>query len=77
MKRVALLISFFSTLFMGRTSGAEHADVVVHEWGTFTALQDEAGNAVGGINTEDEPVPPFVHDVSRMLLIPQIGRAHV
>ena len=70
MKRVALLISFFSTLFMGRTSGAEHADVVVHEWGTFTALQDEAGNAVGGINTEDEPVPPFVHDVSRMLLIP-------
>ena len=33
----------------------------VHEWGTFTSLQDESGNAVGGINTDDEPVPEFVH----------------
>ncbi|HEX4124753.1 MAG TPA: hypothetical protein VHY37_08520 [Tepidisphaeraceae bacterium] len=35
--------------------------LVVHEWGTFTCLQDETGRAIGGINTDDEPVPGFVH----------------
>ena len=34
--------------------------VIVHEWGTFTSLQDENGNAIGGINVDDEPVPEFV-----------------
>lgn len=33
----------------------------IHEWGTFTSLQDESGQAIGGINTDDEPVPGFVH----------------
>ncbi len=28
----------------------------VHEWGTFTSLQDEQGEAIGGINTDDEAV---------------------
>src|ERR1039458_980515 len=37
--------------------------LVVHEWGTFTSLQDEAGRTLGGINTDDEPVPAFCHDV--------------
>lgn len=35
--------------------------LVVHEWGTFTVLQDEAGEAIRGINADDEPVPAFVH----------------
>jgi hypothetical protein len=35
--------------------------LVVHEWGTFTALQDESGRSLDGINTDDEPAPPFVH----------------
>src|SRR2546426_8046537 len=43
--------------------------LVIHEWGTFTCLQDEAGQAIGGINTDDEPAPDFVHDLSRLLLI--------
>jgi hypothetical protein len=38
--------------------------VVVHEWGTFTCLQDEQGQAIGGINVDDEPVPEFVHSVA-------------
>ena len=42
--------------------------VIVHEWGTFTSLQDESGRAIGGINTDDEPVPRFVHRVSGSLL---------
>jgi hypothetical protein len=43
--------------------------MLVHEWGTFTSLQDENGNAIGGINTDDEPVPPFVHRLADLLLL--------
>jgi hypothetical protein len=43
--------------------------LVIHEWGTFTSLQDEAGHSVAGVNTDDEPVPEFVHRISD--LIPQ------
>ena len=35
----------------------------IHEWGTFTALQNDAGVAAGGINVDDEPLPAFVHDL--------------
>ena len=49
------------------SAGAKWA---VHEWGTFTSLQDESGNAVGGINTDDEPVPTFVHRYADSLLLP-------
>ena len=41
--------------------------LVVHEWGTFTVLQDEAGKPIGGINTDDEPLPDFVHNLSNSL----------
>ncbi|PWU20575.1 MAG: hypothetical protein C5B50_03675 [Verrucomicrobia bacterium] len=41
----------------------------VHEWGTFTSLQDETGEAIGGINTDDEPVPSFVHRLAGSLLL--------
>src|SRR5438552_11446453 len=46
--------------------------LIVHEWGTFTSLQNEAGEAIGGINTDDEPVPGFVHRLAdfRLLLQP-------
>jgi hypothetical protein len=43
--------------------------LAVHEWGTFTSLQDEAGQAIGGINTDDEPVPRFVHRLADYLLL--------
>jgi len=39
---------------------ADNKAVIVHEWGTFTSLQDENGQAIGGINVDDEPVPGFV-----------------
>ena len=38
--------------------------LLVHEWGTFTSLQDEAGRTLSGINTDEEPLPDFVHDLS-------------
>jgi len=45
------------------------ATLLVHEWGTFTSLQNESGESIGGINTDDEPVPAFVHRISDDLLI--------
>ena len=41
----------------------------VHEWGTFISLQNESGDAIGGINTDDEPVPPFVHRLDGFALL--------
>ena len=41
--------------------------LVVHEWGTFTVLQDEQGKPIGGINTDDEPLPDFVHNLNHEL----------
>jgi hypothetical protein len=46
---------------------ADRTKLTVHEWGTFTVLQDEDGQPLGGINTDDEPVPDFVHNTSWML----------
>jgi len=43
--------------------------LVVHEWGTFTSLQDERGRALGGINNEDEPLPKFAHDIDHLLVL--------
>ena len=43
--------------------------LVVHEWGTFTSLQDERGSAIGGINADDEPVPNFVHRLNYNLVL--------
>jgi hypothetical protein len=48
--------------------GAQGQPLIVHEWGTFTSLQDEAGRTLGGINTDDEPVPTFCHDLDSLLI---------
>jgi len=41
--------------------------LVIHEWGTFTSLQDESGHSVVGVNTDDEAVPAFVHRISDLV----------
>ena len=41
--------------------------LAVHEWGTFTSLEDESGAPIGGINTDDEPLPTFVHDLRGLI----------
>lgn len=42
--------------------------LVIHEWGTFTSLQDGGGRSIQGINTDDEPVPKFVHRLADFLI---------
>jgi len=57
---VALAVCLLSTFAFAGTDS-----LVVHEWGTFTSLQDETGRAIGGINEDVEPLPPFVHDLGK------------
>jgi len=44
-------------------AAAQDGKWTIHEWGTFTSLQNESGEALGSINTDDEPVPEFVHRI--------------
>ncbi|MGB8355620.1 MAG: hypothetical protein WCD79_17105, partial [Chthoniobacteraceae bacterium] len=68
MKNPILFLALFFPLCLLR-AGAQDLPLVVHEWGTFTSLQDEDGNAIGGINTDDEPVPQFVRRLSQLILL--------
>ena len=69
MKRLlpALLATFILSTSPETFGGGK--PLVVHEWGTFTSLQDEQGNSIGAINNDDEPVPGFVHNIAWDLLI--------
>lgn len=65
------IIVAFATLFV-LAAGAlfvGQQKMVVHEWGTFTSLQDENGTTLSGINTDDEPVPNFVHHMAYLLVL--------
>jgi hypothetical protein len=62
----SLLAVFALTLVMAPALRADDR-LIVHEWGTFTSLEDESGTPIGGINTDDEPVPAFVHDLHRII----------
>jgi hypothetical protein len=55
---IALAVCLVSSVAFGAQP------LVVHEWGTFTALQDEQGRSLGGINVDDEPLPAFVHNLN-------------
>ena len=67
---LALLIAAGASLPLVRAAFASNDPpanpdrLIVHEWGTFTVLQDEEGKPIGGINTDDEVLPDFVHDIA-------------
>jgi len=60
MRTSSSLLCLGLLLLAPSTLRADDKAVIVHEWGTFTSLQDENGQAIGGINVDDEPVPGFV-----------------
>jgi hypothetical protein len=61
-----VLICFVAALAILKAAAA--SEWQIHEWGTFTSLQDETGRTIGGINTDDEPVPRFVHRLAHWVL---------
>ena len=46
------------------TQAGDNQPLVVHEWGTFTVLQDDAGDPVDGVNINEESLPPFVYQLA-------------
>jgi hypothetical protein len=61
MKSLAAFFIFTVAAFSASYAHAQSANLVVHEWGTFTSFQDSGGATISGINVDDEPVPKFVH----------------
>jgi hypothetical protein len=61
----ASIHAFLATVAMP-IAYAQAADLVVHEWGTFTSFQDADGRTIAGLNVDDEPVPKFVHRLKDM-----------
>jgi len=67
--RCIWILALLAVSLLCKTAMAASNDkLVVHEWGTFTALQNERGQPLGGINIDDEPVPKFVHNLNRHVL---------
>src|SRR5688572_27293906 len=64
-----LLVLVIASVLLGPVGVAAEKTLVVHEWGTFTSLQDEKGEPIGGINTDDEPVPAFVRRLTAGFLL--------
>lgn len=60
-----LLLAAALALLPSLARAGDH--LVIHEWGTFTSLEDESGTPIGGINTDDEPVPEFVHNLELLI----------
>jgi hypothetical protein len=58
-----------TTLVTASFVAAAEPKMQVHEWGTFTALQDETGEPIAGVNSQEEPLPRFTHDLALMLII--------
>ena len=80
-KQVYIVVVVNMLLIAAVLQGSEDRSerLVVHEWGTFTVLQDYAGNPVDGVNINEESLPDFVHKLASDLapdsheLAPLIG----
>ncbi len=46
-----------------KAPAAAPADLVVHEWGTFTSMQGANGTVLEGLHHEEEALPTFVHNL--------------
>ena len=67
MRQIVLGIVMLMVVRAGPVLGANTERLVVHEWGTFTVLQDERGDGLVAINSDDEPLPDFTHRIFEKL----------
>jgi hypothetical protein len=66
MCRSHLLVVLLASSALAQTSGKP---LVVHEWGTFTSLQNESGRSLGYLNSSAEPLPDFVHNLRSGIIL--------
>lgn len=48
------------------TPTAFASDLIAHEWGTFTSVVNKDGQMIQGLHHEEEALPNFVYDLSRV-----------
>ncbi|MBC8357232.1 MAG: hypothetical protein H8E66_35125 [Planctomycetes bacterium] len=72
-QRVIATLCFVASL-TGWATAEELKPFVIHEWGTFTVLQDEQGTVFRGVNINEEPLPAFAHRLYPDLV--RIGGSH-
>ena len=61
-----VVVGLIACASVGRLCG--EPDLVVHESGILTALQDESGKGIGGINTAQESLPEFIYQLTPALV---------
>src|SRR5688500_1226641 len=61
-------LGIFAISFLLPMTAVAEDTLLIHEWGTFTSLQDQQGQTIGGINVDDEALPGFVHRLAPLLL---------
>lgn len=66
MKLRVLIAGTFVLSALGTLAGVDaRSDMVVHEWGTFLAMNGSDGVSLDGMYHEEHALPPFVHSRSR------------
>lgn len=58
MKMNWMIVTLICGIFSWSVSAGDR--MIVHEWGTFTSLQNEQGQTIGGVNINEEALPDFV-----------------
>lgn len=48
-------------------TNSKTAPLTLHEWGTFTVLQNDDGNPIPGVNVNEEKLPKFVYRLGNTL----------
>lgn len=66
--RAAVSVVILVSLLVPLPASDRDDRLIVHGWGTFTTLQNDAGQDLFGINIDEEPVPDFVHNLEPFLL---------
>ncbi len=51
-----------AALFISLLPQPSRAEFVAHEWGTFTSVQGSNGEALPGLQKEEEALPSFIHN---------------
>ncbi|MCH5372401.1 MAG: hypothetical protein JJ992_00365, partial [Planctomycetes bacterium] len=64
------LLAFLTllTLSDALSAGESEKPFVIHEWGTFTVLQNDRGETFPGVNLNEETLPPFVYRLNPALV---------
>jgi hypothetical protein len=67
--KIALL---YACLCLGSVPVHAEEILVVHEWGTFTSIQDNKGENLHGYFINSEPVPAFVHSIPNPAVLREV-----